>query len=59
LEARGGIEPPKKGFADPGLATWLPTTQKQNRNVPRNGWGFMQNIQEQPSRLRLKNIQAN
>jgi hypothetical protein len=24
LEARGGIEPPNKGFADLCLTTWLP-----------------------------------
>lgn len=24
MEARGGIEPPSRGFAVPGLTTWLP-----------------------------------
>ena len=31
LEARAGIEPADRGFADPGLTTWLPRPEKSNR----------------------------
>jgi hypothetical protein len=34
LEARGGIEPPNKGFADLCLTTWLP--RQPDRDLLRN-----------------------
>ncbi|MBF8280696.1 MAG: hypothetical protein HW383_469 [Candidatus Magasanikbacteria bacterium] len=36
LEVRAGIEPANRGFADPGLTTWLPhraATLSQNRAI--------------------------
>ena len=34
LEARGGIEPPNKGFADLCLTTWLPRLKEEDFRGP-------------------------
>lgn len=39
LEARGGIEPPNRGFAVPGLTTWLPRRVRNPENSRKSGDG--------------------
>ncbi len=38
VEARGGIEPPNRGFAVPGLTTWLPRRLIRLKMVVLSGW---------------------
>ena len=39
LEARGGIEPPHRAFAELGLTTWLPRRSQGEADVANNPGG--------------------
>jgi hypothetical protein len=43
MEARGGIEPPHKGFADPPLSTWVPRPEHFSDPAPHQNDNFRPN----------------
>ena len=42
MEARAGIEPANRGFADPGLTTWLPRLLHWESGEDGKGWVWVQ-----------------